>query len=150
MAVKWTLETLKAKSPEERFTIWQNAKRLGTAEALDLVRFIETSGLDYAPSGGMSRSDPRALEMEEIIQSPEGRAGCLRSTEDGRPALAGVEPLIVAKMGARYGAFSQMTQMAGRLVGDLMLSLGYEVDRQADMPAGSVAQSATIWRSVRR
>lgn len=142
----WTLEKLQARSPEERFTVWENARRKGTPEALALAEFIARSGLDYSPKGGMSLSDPRAIEMDEIIHSPLGRAACLEATAAGRPALAGVEPLIVEKMGARYGAFSQMTNTAGYFVGNLMLSEGYEIAGRGNMPPGSVAKTAAVWK----
>jgi hypothetical protein len=144
----WTLERLKAKTPEERFTVWQNARRLGTPDALSLARYIETCGLDFAERGGMSLNDPRAVEMQEIIESPEGRAACLAATEKGLPAMAGVEPLIIAQMGSRYGAFNQMTNTAGALVGTLMMSLGYRLAGRGNMPQGAVAQTAATWRKL--
>lgn len=145
LAGGWTYEKLKAKSAEERFRIWENARRKGTPEALDLAEYIQCCGLDLGGRGGMSRSDPRALEMDEVIQSREGRAACLRATEEGLPALAGAEPLIIAKMGDRYGPFSQMTNVAGFLVGSLMLSLGYVISGRGNMPPGSVAKTAATW-----
>ena len=58
--------------------------------------------------------------------------------------------MIVARMGDRYGAFSQMTLTAGGIVGELMHSLGYEVAGRRDMPAGSVAQTAARWEPKKR
>jgi hypothetical protein len=143
----WTLEKLQAKTPEERFNAWSNARGKGTPEALRLVRFIQDSGLDYHPSGGISLSDPRVIEMKEIIESPEGRKACLEALAEGLPALAGVEPLIVAQMGARYGAFSQMTLTAGGLVAEVMTALGYRKAPARKMPPGSVAKTAAFWVS---
>ena len=77
MAGGWTLEKLRAKSAEERFNVWSNARAKGTPEADALALFIESSGLEYAPSGGISMSDPRVLEMRDILESAEGEAGCL-------------------------------------------------------------------------
>ncbi|QUD90358.1 hypothetical protein [Phenylobacterium montanum] len=145
LAGGWTIEKLKARSPEERYTVWRNALRKGTPEALQLARAIEGSGLDYAEKGGISMSDPRVLEMRDIIESADGRKACIQATAAGLPALAGVEPLIVAKMGNRYGAFSQMTVTAGSLVGEIMPSLGYRISGQRKMPDGSVAQTAAFW-----
>jgi hypothetical protein len=145
LAGGWSFETLQAKSAEERFTVWENARRIGSPEALELARFIEASGLEYAPTGGISMTDPRVLEMDEIITSQEGRVACLSAVEQGSPALAGVEPLIRERMGSRYGGFSQMTNTAGTLVGLLMYSLGYEKGPSRPMPAGSVAKTAATW-----
>jgi hypothetical protein len=145
LAGGWTLEKLQAKSAEERFNVWVNARAKGTPEADELARFIELSGLNYAPSGGISMSDPRVIEMDEIISSPKGQAACLQATADGLPALAGVEPMIVGQMGARYGSFSMMTVTAGSLVGGLMLGQGYKIASQKKMPEGSVAKTAAFW-----
>ena len=90
-------------------------------------------------------SDPRVIEMREIIESDEGRAACLKATETGLPALAGVEPMIVERMGGRYGAFSQMTVTAGSIVGELMLSRGYKIVGRKKMPEGAVATTAAMW-----
>lgn len=59
LAGGWTLEKLQAKSDEERFNVWVNARAKGTPDALELARFIEESGLNYAPTGGISLIFPR-------------------------------------------------------------------------------------------
>ena len=141
----WNYERLAAKTAEERYNLWRNATSKDTIEAQDLARFIEASGLDYAPTGGISMSDPRVVEMRDVIESPEGVAACLEATALGLPALAGVEPMIVAKMQTRYGSFSQMTVTAGSIVGELMLSKGYRIGAQKKMPGGSVAKTAAFW-----
>jgi hypothetical protein len=145
LAGGWTLEKLEAKTPEERFNVWSNARIKGTPEADELARFIEESGLNYAPTGGISMSDPRVLEMRDVIESAEGEEACLKATADGLPALAGVEPMIVERMGSRYGQFSMMTVTAGSIVGELMLSRGFKTEGQKKMPEGSVAQTAAFW-----
>lgn len=139
------MEKLAAKTPEERFNVWSNARAKGTPEADELAQFIEESGLNYTPTGGISMSDPRVLEMRDVIESAQGQAACLKATADGLPALAGVEPMIVERMGSRYGQFSMMTVTAGSIVGELMLSKGFKIETQRKMPDGSVAKSAAFW-----
>jgi hypothetical protein len=145
LAGGWTHERLAAKTAEERYNVWVNAKAKGAPEAQELARFIEASGLEYAPTGGISMSDPRVLEMRDVIESAEGQAACLKATAEGLPALAGVEPMIVERMGGRYGQFSMMTVAAGSIVGELMLSKGYKIEKQKKMPEGSVAKTAACW-----
>ena len=142
----WTLAKLKAKSPEDRYRVWENARRRGDADAMALARLIETSGLEYAEQGGISMTDPRVIEMDEVITSEAGRRACVDATAAGLPALAGVEPLIVERMGDRYASHSQITVTAGSLVGQVMYALGYEKAGQAKMPDGSVAKTAATWR----
>lgn len=146
LAGGWTRSKLRAKTLAERYTIWENAKSKGTPDALQLAIVIEQLGEPYGPAGGISMSDPRVLEMRDIIEAPEGRAACLDTTRAGEPALAGVEPMIVAAMGPRYGSFSQMTVTAGSIVGELMRSEGYEVSGQRKMPAGSIAKTAAVFK----
>jgi hypothetical protein len=88
--------------------------------------------------------------MEEIVNSKEGRAACVKATEDGLPALAGVEHMIVAEVGDLYGQKYMATQWAGYVVGTLMKSLNYEQIGQKAMPPGSVAKTAAIWARKRR
>lgn len=145
LARGWTHERLAAKTADERYNVWVNAKAKDTADAQELARFIEASGLEYAPTGGISMSDPRVIEMRDVIESPEGQAACLKATADGLPALAGVERMIVERMGGRYGPFSMMTVTAGSIVGELMLSKGYRIEKQKKMPEGSVAKTAAFW-----
>ncbi len=148
LAGGWTLERLRARTPEERHTIWRNAMAAATPQALALARFIETAGLAFAPTGGIGMSDPRVLEMRAVIESPEGRRTCVAAVQDGLPALAGVEPMIVARMGERYGAFSQMTLTAGAIVAEVMTALGYRKVQPRRMPAGSVARTAAFWETT--
>ena len=145
LAGGWTLAKLQARSSEDRFNIWENARRQGTEAALTLAKFIEDSGLDYAPKGGISMSDPRVIEMNDIITSKDGRKACVAAADSGRPALAGVEPLIKNQMGSRYNSGSQITVTAGSLVGMLMYSLGYAKGPPRPMPEGSIAKSAATW-----
>lgn len=146
----WTLEKFSALTLEQRYNLWRNAKlKQGDDIAERLVSSIELSGLQYWVGSGTAHDDPLAIEMEEIINSLEGRAACLQATERGEPALAGVEPLIVAKMGARYGAHDQLTVLAGYQVGTLMKALGYKESSKGKMPTGSVAKTAAVWVPAR-
>ena len=145
LAGNWTRAKLRGKTAAERYTIWEHAKRKATPDTLHLAATIEALGLPYGPDGGISMDDPRVLEMRDIIESPEGREACLEKTRAGQPALAGVEPMLVKAMGARYGGFSQITVTAGSIVGELMRSEGYDVVGQRKMPPGSVAKTAAIF-----
>ena len=84
--------------------------------------------------------------MEEIIWSPEGKRRIVEANEAGLPALAGVEPLIVADLGDRYHPHDLGTADAGSIVGEVMRHLGYELAGHAKMPVGSVAKTAAIWK----
>ena len=91
-------------------------------------------------------SDPVYLQMEEITWSKEGRAAALKATDEGLPALAGVEPLFIAALGDRYMPHDMGTMNAGYIVGELMRHLGYVGGRAGKMPEGSVAKTAMKWK----
>lgn len=84
--------------------------------------------------------------MEEIAWSSQGKGLMVEATEAGLPALAGVEPLIVADLGPLYHPHDLGTVDAGSIVGEVMRHLGYELAGRANMPAGSVAKTAATWR----
>ncbi|WP_156417905.1 hypothetical protein [Aureimonas sp. AU4] len=107
---------------------------------------IEILNLLPTVLSGMAKDDPVYRELERIIRSPEGRKAMIAATTAGLPALAGVEPMIVASLGPLYGPHDQGTVSAGGIIGEVMRPMGYRKDRDsAPMPIGSVAQSAATW-----
>jgi hypothetical protein len=144
-----TIERLRKMSPEQRANLHENARRRLDDGGREIIELIESSGLPLS-SGGMRVSDPIYLRMQEIVWSSEGKKAAVAATEAGLPALAGVEPLIVANLAERYHPHNDGTRSAGGLVGELMRFLGYELAGQHDMPAGSVAKTAALWKSRRR
>lgn len=141
-----TIERLRKTTPEQRATLHENARKRIDNGGREIIELIESSGLPLS-SGGMKLSDPVYLRMQEIIWSAEGKKAAVVATEAGLPALAGVEPLIVADLGDHYHPHNDGTKSAGGIVGELMRFLGYELAGQADMPAGSVAKTAALWKS---
>ncbi|RWL98466.1 MAG: hypothetical protein E5X80_03230 [Mesorhizobium sp.] len=65
--------------------------------------------------------------MEEIAWSTEGKKLMVEAAEAGLPALAGIEPLIVADLGPLYHPHDLGTADAGSIVGQVMRHLGYEL-----------------------
>ena len=94
----------------------------------------------------MRMSDPAYLKMQDIVWSNEGRKAAVKATDKGLPALAGIEPRIVAELGERYHPHDGGTMNAGYIVGELMRHLGYIEDGQGKMPEGSVAKTAMKWK----
>lgn len=144
-----TIEKLKAMTPERRATLYENARKLLDSGGQAVIDLINSSGLPLR-SGGITFSDPVHIRMEEIIWSHEGKRLLIQATEAGLPALAGVEPLIVADLGDRYHPHDRGTVDAGSIVGEVMRHLGYELSGRKDMPEGSVAKTAATWRPRRR
>src|SRR5664279_1146817 len=96
LAGGWTKAKRAARNPLERFGIWKNARAKGTPDALRLAEVIEGLGMIAPGTGGLKMDDPLTIRMFDIINSPQGRAACIRATEEGFPAIAGVEPMLSA------------------------------------------------------
>ena len=63
--------------------------------------------------------------------------------------MAGIDPLLQKAMGNRYGREAQGTMNAGSIVAELMRYLGYQKEREAELPPGCVAEdAATTWRET--
>jgi hypothetical protein len=142
----YTLEDLKAMTPERRLSLYQNAKERLGAGGQEIMDLIDNSGLPLS-SGGLQADDPLYLEMEEIIWSEEGRTAALAATTDGRPALSGIDPLLKRKLGDRYGPYDQGTLNAGYIVAGLMRHLGYHERGQGKCADGCVAKTGIIWEA---
>ncbi|ESZ65942.1 hypothetical protein [Mesorhizobium sp. L103C131B0] len=142
--MQMTIDKLRTMSPQDRATLYENARKRITQGGQEVIDLIDSSGLSLR-SGGITLSDPVHIRMEEIIWSSEGKKLLVEATEAGLPALAGVEPLIVVDLGAQYSPHDLGTVDAGAIVGAVMRHLGYELGGRADMPAGSVAKTAATW-----
>lgn len=133
-------------TPEARANLYENARKRLAEGGQEIIDLIDASGLPLR-SGGMRLSDPVYLEMEEVIWSPTGRAAALAATEQGLPALAGVDPILQEALGSRYRPQDMGTVSAGSIIGELMRHLGFVAAGVAKMPAGCVAKTAMRWKS---
>ncbi|MGX7703826.1 hypothetical protein [Methylobacterium sp. Gmos1] len=142
----YTIEKLKAMTANERLSLRNNALGKGTPEALAIVKQIDELKLPLG-SGGLTEDHPLYQEMYAIIMSPEAKAVALEAVEAGLPAMAGIDPLLQKRMGKRYTNEQQMTVNAGYITGSVMISAGYEKDKEGvPLPKGCVARSSTTWK----
>jgi hypothetical protein len=141
----YSLDDLKAMTPTERATLYENARRLRDKGGQAIIDLLDSSGLPLS-SGGMRMSDPSYLEMEAIAWSPEGRKVLVEAADKGLPALAGIEHLFVKALGNRYHPHDGGTVNAGFIVAEVMRHLGYVEDGQGKMPSDCVAKTAMRWK----
>ena len=147
----YTIEDLKKMTPEQRSILYTRA---GTPEYREnggqaIIDLIDSHGLALS-SGALRADDPVYAKMEEIIWSAAGRKAAVEATEKGLPALAGVDPLLSAELGSRYKPHDQGTSWAGQIQAALMRHLGYVESGRGDMPEGSVAKTAMMWKRRQR
>jgi hypothetical protein len=127
--------------------LWLNAYRLGKE---DLISMIETSGLPYSDPTGVKLDSPLGQAMSEIINSAEARAAAIQATQQGLPALAGVDPLLKSKLGTQYTKSYEATIQAGYLVAKAMRKSGYEdTGTRAHLPDECTAKTGIVFAKAR-
>ena len=145
--MKWTNESIEALSKQERANLYANALKAGNDEGDELAELIRKSGLSFTDGSGITRDHLLVWKMEAIINSPEGKAACVKAIEDGWPALAGVDPMLAEEFPADYGKHNQTTDWAGHLVANMMRKMGYKkFDKQGKTPEGCVAKTGELWK----
>lgn len=143
---KLTKVQLQAMSSEKRLILRNNALTRGGPEAEALIALLDSLHLPIGSSGGMPLTDPIFVEMRDIAWSEEGVAAMLNAVESGLPALAGLDPLLQAKMGGRYRIEGQGRESAGVVAAEVMRHRGYEQAGDAKLPAGCLAGRGATWR----
>jgi len=89
---------------------------------------------------------PTYQAIRAVIRSAEGRQAAAAATQAGRPALAGVDPLLQENIGAAYNWQSLGPLNAGYEVAAVMRELGYTEAGTGSCPNGCVARSGTRWK----
>ena len=140
--MQWTYEKISSMSHAERHNLWENAQRLHNA---DLIKLIEESGLSYRDATGLKLDSGIGRAMGRIVNSAQGVAAGKEATEQGLPALAGIDPLIRAAFGAEYENTFEATIQAGYLVALMMRKQGYRNSGRQGRLQGCVAMTGEIY-----
>src|SRR5579872_1686719 len=130
MPKEYSDDDLAALTPDQLWGLYENARRL---KADALAERIRNTGRLRNP-GGLRFSDPDYLEMEEIINSKEGKAVAKNAADQGYPALCGVDVVLQQRMGDRYGSRHTDTADAGDLVKKMMEREGYRTAGHGSCP----------------
>jgi hypothetical protein len=146
--VQWTLDRLRALTLKQREALFANARGRVDHEAENVIRLLVDHDLLVRSGGGLSRDHPTIQQMEEIIRSAQGRQAAQKAAEAGLPAMAGIDPLLSAALGASYGEHDT-TSWAGTLTAEIMDECGYVQTRKAPLPEGCVAKTAAFFEKRR-
>ncbi|WP_156467666.1 hypothetical protein [Methylobacterium sp. Leaf91] len=138
----YTLDELKAWTPERRLALYNNAKKQPAGQYI--VDIIEKNYLPLS-SGGLSSSDPTHLKMVDLIWSEAGRKAVQEASAEGMPPLCAIDKMLQSELGDRYNKHDFGTASAGAIVADLMRHLGYVQDGWGYCPAGCTAKTALRW-----
>lgn len=139
--MEWTKEKIEALPAAKREALFNNARAKNTAETQKIIDLMVEHDLLVRDGGGLPREHPTIQKMEEIIRSEEGRAGGKQASDDGQPALAGVDHMLSAALASLYGSHDT-TSWAGTLMAEVMADAGYVQTKRKSMPEGCVARTA--------
>ncbi|HJO68728.1 MAG TPA: hypothetical protein QF804_03495 [Rhodospirillales bacterium] len=143
---KLTPEKIGAMAPGDRARLYARATNTDSDEARRVVEWIEEAGLPFSEQGSVKLDDPLCEAMQAVVDSDDGLIACIKATDEGWPAIAGVDPLLSVKFGVDYGKHNMTTHWAGRFVADVMRRHGYvQVGKEADTPEGCVARSGEVY-----
>lgn len=136
----WTIEKLKARSPEERWSLYANAMQIGSPEAKKLMVLIDGSGLALSKGGGLPAEHPTIVAIREVVMSPEGVRAGVEAIQSGQPAMAGVDPLLQESVPG-YSA-PDTHSWAGTYVAEAMEVAGYQRTTPGPLPKNCRARTA--------
>lgn len=142
--MEWTKEHLEALPPEKREALFYNARAKGSPDAQRIIDLLVEHDLLVRASGGLPREHPTIQKIEEIIRSDEGRRAGKEASDAGQPAMAGVDHLLSAALGSKYGA-NDTTSWAGTMMAEVMAEAGYVQTRKKSMPINCVAKTAAFF-----
>lgn len=143
--MEYTTERLLAMSPKDLGLHFNNCLRIGGLRGEQLANKILGLDVEIFIEGGLSEDNPITQKLHEIINSADATLLLIEAVNAGLPALAGIEPTIVAALGRRYSKVNTGTATAGAFVAVKMRHLGYVETKKGQMPEGSVAKSAAMW-----
>lgn len=84
--------------------------------------------------------------MEQLVNSADGIKRAVRATNDGQPALAGVDELLRRELGSEYERANNGTWWAGFAVAQVMREMGYVEAGTGKCPPGCVAGQGIVWK----
>jgi hypothetical protein len=142
--MEWTKEKIEALSPEKRESLFDNARTKGTPEAQKIIDLMVEHDLLVRIGGGLPRDHPTIQAIEEIIRSNEGRSAGRDASDQGQPALAGVDHILGAELGLKYGNHDTAS-WAGTLMAEVMAEAGYVKKTTKAMPDGCVVKTAAVF-----
>lgn len=144
----WTVEKLRALSLKQRDNLFDNARAQDTDEARAIIDMLVENDLLARAGGGLTREHPIIQRMEEVIRSSIARHAAINASDNGLPALAGIDAMLAEALGANYGEHDT-TSWAGTLTAEVMEEAGYVQTRKKAMPLDCVAKTAAFFQKRR-
>jgi len=114
----------------------------------DIQRSLENETDFSVGETGLLLDSAFGKKLNRLINSKEGEAAAIKATEMGLPAMAHVEPLVLAKFGLGYRKRKEANVQAGTILANMMEKrLKYvRLRNDAPMPEGSLAKTAILFK----
>ena len=144
MAKSWTKERLDALTHKQLYTLYENALASDDPQASEVLSIIEQHKMMERLGGGYRRSHRLIVDMENICRSSEGVAAALEAARSGEAPMAGVDPILKAKLGAEYGQ-RDSTTWAGGFVAEEIEAEGWIRAGRKSLPVYCVAKTAAFF-----
>ena len=84
--------------------------------------------------------------MRQVVNSADGIKRAVRATNDGQPAVAGVDLLLRRELGSEYEQANDGPWWAGFTVAQVMREMGYIEAGTGKCPPDCVASQGVIWK----
>jgi hypothetical protein len=144
MAKPWTKERLDELTHKQLYTLFENALASDDPHATEILSIIEQHKMMERLGGGYRRTHGLIVDMEAICRSPEALTAALQAAESGQAPMAGVDPLLRAKLGPEYGQ-RDSTTWAGGFVAEEIEAEGWKRAGRKSLPARCVAKTAAFF-----
>jgi hypothetical protein len=85
-------------------------------------------------------------DVARLVNSADGIKRAVRATNDGQPAVAGVDALLRQELGSEYERANNGVWWAGFAVAQLMREMGFVEAGMGECPPGCVADRGLVWK----
>jgi hypothetical protein len=146
-----TDKILSTMDDDQRWVVYENCRTKQSPEALATMKKIDALlvGRPNFSVGktGVKLDEPFGRLMASIVNSELAVQAAAVATIGELPAMAGVEPILSARLGLSYSKRYEANIQAGYLVAMMMDRLGYIRSGQDDgpMPPGSLATTGIVF-----
>jgi transcriptional regulator with XRE-family HTH domain len=128
----------------------ESGRRVGTPETIrKLAQTLEVpeewlSEAGETTVGGLPADHPTIRAIYEVVMSAEGIKAGVEAIEAGKPAMAGVDPILQDQV-PDYGG-RETTTWAGYYVAAAMRKEGYQTTTSGPLPANCKAKTAMLFK----
>lgn len=139
-----TLEMLEKMTIKERLNIYEQARKINSPEADNVIELLFQHKLIDSAGGGLPRHHMIIQSVERVCRSPDAICEAVKAAQSGEAPMAGVDPMLVREI-REYGHFDT-TSWAGSFVAEEIEALDWIRSGRKALPAKCVARTAAFFK----